>query len=140
MKMVIEKRKYVRFLAQPDTYAAIGSGFTKIGKIRNISMGGLAFDYYSDTGDTEDVRHYDSKVIIFTADNLYLEKMPCRMIYNFPKCSSNQAVLLSSNYPVKRYGLKFMTIPEGQSKRLEHFIHNYTQGIAAASIKLKNQP
>ena len=32
--MVIEKRKYVRFLSQPETYAAIGPRFTKIGKLR----------------------------------------------------------------------------------------------------------
>ena len=129
--MFIEKRKYVRFPAQRDTYAAIGSSFTKIGKIRNISMGGLAFDCYSDTCDKEDARDCDTAVIIFTEDKLITEKIPCRMIYNFPKSSSNSLV--------KQYGLKFMTIQENQSKRLEYFINNYTQGIAASSIKQKNQ-
>ena len=128
--MVIEKRKYVRFLAQADTYAAIGSSFTKIGKLRNISMGGLAFDCYSDTSDKEDAHNRDSTVIIFTEDKLFTEKIPCRMIYNFPKDSSNSLV--------KQYGLKFMTISENQSKRLDYFINNYTQGIAAPSIKQKN--
>jgi hypothetical protein len=38
--MVAEKRKYVRFLARPITHIELGSSFTKIGKIRNIRMGG----------------------------------------------------------------------------------------------------
>ena len=36
--MVAEKRKYVRFVARANTYAALGSSFTKVGKIRDISM------------------------------------------------------------------------------------------------------
>ena len=136
--MVIEKRKYVRFLAQPDTYAAIGSGFTKIGKLRNISMGGLAFDYYSDPSGKEGARNCDSTVIIFTEDKLFTEKIHCRMIYNFPKCRSNQTALLGFDSAVKQYGLKFMTISKNQNKRLEYFIKNYAQGIAASSIKQKN--
>jgi len=138
--MVIEKRKYVRFLSQPETYAAIGPSFTKIGKLRNISMGGLAFDCYSDTSDEEDALNCDSTVIIFTEDELFTEKIFCRLIHNFPKSSSNQAALFSSSSAAKQYGLKFMTIPEDQRKRLEYFINTYTQGIAAPSIKQKNQP
>ena len=136
--MVIEKRKYVRFLSQPETYAAIGPSFTKIGKLRNISMGGLAFDCYSDTSDEEDALNCDSTVIIFTEDKLFSEKIPCRMIHNFPKSSSNQAALFSSSSAAKQYGLKFMTISENQNKRLEYFIKNYTIGITASSIKEKN--
>ena len=127
MKMVIENRKYVRFLAQRNTYAAIGSRFTKIGKIINISMGGLAFEYFSGP---ERTTQFDSTVVIFTEDKLFLEKIPCQMIYNFPKCCSNQAELSNANYFVKRYGLKFMSIPEDQIPLLEDFINHYNRGIA----------
>ena len=40
-----EKRKYVRFIAQKDAYAALGTYFTKVGKLIDISIGGLAFEY-----------------------------------------------------------------------------------------------
>ena len=103
-------------------------------------MGGLAFDCYSDTSDKEDALNCDSTVIIFTEDKLFTEKIFCRLIHNFPKSSSNQAALFSSSSAAKQYGLKFMTIPEDQRKRLEYFINTYTQGIAAPSIKQKNQP
>jgi hypothetical protein len=39
--MNIDKRKYNRFLAQKDAFAAFG--FSTVGKVKDISMGGLAF-------------------------------------------------------------------------------------------------
>lgn len=41
--MNIDKRKYIRFLAQDDAFAALG--FSIVGKVKDISMGGLAFGY-----------------------------------------------------------------------------------------------
>ena len=136
--MVAERRKYVRFLAQSNTYAALGSSFTKTGKIRDISMGGLAFEYYSDT---EELNQYDSTVTIFiTVNNFYLENIPCRMISDLPKCGSNKTPVLNFDYRVKRCGLQFMTISEDQRQRLEYFLNSHTRGIAPSSIRSKDQP
>ncbi len=43
--MISERRKYTRFLAEEDGYAALGANFTKVGKLKDISIGGLAFEY-----------------------------------------------------------------------------------------------
>ena len=129
--MVAEKRKYVRFLAGPNTYAALGSSYTKIGKIRDISMGGLAFEYCSGT---EDPTRQDSTVTIFiTVNNFYLENLPCLIVRDHPKGSSNETHFFNSNYIVKRCGLQFQTISEDQRQHLEYFLNNYTQGIAPSS-------
>ena len=136
--MVAEKRKYVRFLAEPNTYAALGSSFTKIGKIRDISMGGVAFEYYSGS---EDLNQYDSTVTIFiTVNNFYLENIPCQMIYDRPKCGSNKATALNSNYKVRRCGIQFMTMSENKRQRLEYFLNNQTRGIAPSSIRSNDRP
>jgi c-di-GMP-binding flagellar brake protein YcgR len=130
--MVAEKRKYVRFLAEPNTYAALGSSFTKVGKIRDISMGGLAFEYFSGT---ENSNLQDSTVTIFiTVKKFYLENLPCLMICDHPKRNSNETHFLNSSYLVKRCSLQFMTISEDQRQHLENFLENYTQGIAPSSI------
>ena len=122
-----EKRKYVRFLAGPNAYAALGSSFTKIGKIRDISMGGLAFEYFSGT---ENSKRQDSTVTIFiTVNNFYLEKLPCLMICDHEKWDANESNMLNPSYQIKRCSVQFMTISEDQRQHLEYFLNNYTRGI-----------
>ena len=136
--MIAERRKYVRFIAQPTAYAALGSSFTKIGKIRDISMGGMAFEYYSDTGA---LNQNDSAVSIFiTVNNFYLENIPCRLISDLPKCGFNKTPVLNANYMVKRCGLQFTTISEDHRQRLEYFLDNHTREIASSSVRSKDQP
>jgi hypothetical protein len=130
-----EKRKYVRFIAGPNTFAALGSSYTKIGKIRDISMGGLAFEYCSGI---ENSTRQDSSVTIFiTVNNFYLENLPCLIICDHPKDSSNETHFLNSNYTVKQCSLQFMTISEDQRQHLDFFLNNYTQGIAPSSAGLQ---
>ena len=129
--MVAERRKYVRFIALPNTYAALGSSFTKIGKIRDISMGGLAFEYFSGT---EDSIRRDSTVTIFmTVNNFYLANLPCRMMSDHPKHNSNETYSLNPSYLVKRCSLQFMAISEDQRQQLEYYLNKYTHGIAPSS-------
>ena len=45
--MFTERRRYIRFLPTVNAFAALGVGFSKIGKIINISIGGLSFGYLS---------------------------------------------------------------------------------------------
>jgi len=59
--MVAEKRNYIRFLAEPNTHTEFGSSLKKIGRIRSISMGALASEYFSGT---EDLNRRDSTVKI----------------------------------------------------------------------------
>jgi hypothetical protein len=108
IKMVAERRKYVRFLAVPNSYAALGSSFTKIGKIRDISMGGLAFEYFSAGEDT--TRHDSTVAIFITVNNFHPENLLRLMICDHPKRDSNETHSLNSSYLVKRWGLQFMTI------------------------------
>lgn len=130
-----EKRKYVRFLAGPNAYAALGSSFTKIGKIRDISMGGLAFEYFSGT---EDSNRHDTTVTIFlTVNNFYLEKLPCLMVCDHEKWDSNASNMLSTSYHVKRCSVQFMTISDDQRHQLEYFLNNFTQGIVPSENSME---
>ena len=135
--MDTERRKYVRFLPQPNAYAALGASYTKIGKIRDISMGGVAFEYYSGS---EELNQHDSTVTIFiTVNSFYLENIPCQIISDQPKSGSNKTPVLNANYRVKRCGLQFMNISEDQRQRLEFFLDHHTQGIAPSVSRLKGQ-
>ena len=135
--MDTERRKYVRFLSQPNAYAALGASYTKIGKIRDISMGGVAFEYYIGS---KELDQYDSTVTIFiTVNNFYLENISCQIISDQPKSGMNKAPVLNANYTVKRCGLQFMNISEEQRQRVEYFLNHHTEGIVPSAIRLKDQ-
>ena len=130
--MVVERRKYVRFLVQPNTYAALGSGFTKVGKVQNISISGLAFDYLSNTEDSDQLY---SKIAIFNSeDDFHLANLPCKVIYDLPQCANNKNLASNSIYVTNRCAVQFITITEQQIKRLTYFLDHYTQRLAPSSL------
>jgi hypothetical protein len=42
---LVERRKHRRYQVPTDAFVGIGPDFIKVGRARNISMGGLAFSY-----------------------------------------------------------------------------------------------
>jgi len=130
--MVVERRKYVRFLVQPNTYAALGSRFTKVGKVRDISIGGLAFEYLSNT---EDLDQPYSKIAIYQSENkFHLANLPCRVIYDLPQRALNKNLVSNSIYVTNRCAVQFITIAERQIERLTYFLDHHTQGLPPSSI------
>jgi hypothetical protein len=137
--MVTERRKYVRFLAHPKAFAVLGNSFTRIGRIVDISMGGLAFEYYCGA---EDSNLYDTTVTIFiTVNNFYLENIPSQVISDRPKCgSTNKPTAINSKCRIKRCGIQFTNMSEEKRQRIEYFLNNQTRGIAPSLINSKNRP
>ena len=138
INMVVERRKYVRFIARTGTYAALGSRFTKVGKIRDISICGLAFEYLSSAEESD--QPY-SKIAIFESENkFHLANLPCRVIYDFPKCASNKNLVSNSIYVTNRCALQFLTIKEHQIEKLNQFLNHHTQGLAPSSRGMITPP
>ena len=132
--MVIERRKYVRFLVQPNIYAALGSSFTKVGKVQNISISGLAFEYLSNTKDSDQLY---SKIAIFHSEgDFHLANLPCKVIYDLPQCALNKNSVSNSIYVTNRCAVQFITITEHQNKRLTYFLDHHTQRLAPSSIRM----
>jgi hypothetical protein len=50
--MAIERRQYARYLSHANAFAALGHQYSIVGKIKNIALGGLAFEYIG--GDSPD--------------------------------------------------------------------------------------
>ena len=42
---MIEQRRYARFFLEHDTFAALGHEYNKVGKVIDMSVGGLSFEY-----------------------------------------------------------------------------------------------
>ena len=80
--MISEKRKYFRSRVKDDAYAALGNHFTKVGKLKDISIDGLAFRYI---GNTEDWVEDSSTIAIFDSEStFYLPNLACKIIYVSP--------------------------------------------------------
>ncbi len=136
--MAVEKRKHLRFLAKPNTYAALGSRFTKVGKIKDISFGGLAFEYISNSQDSE---LQPSEIAIFLSENgFHLANVACRVVCDCPECDFGINPVPNSVYAINRCTVQFTVISKNQKERIEYFIKHHTQGLAPSSTGMKTHP
>ena len=121
--METERRRFTRFLVPENVYAALGPSFSKVGKIKDVSIGGLAMEYLTD----EDCRIETSHVNIFIREEeFFLSKLPCKIVYDVPiePAASPQA----SGLTHKCCGVQFYRFTNGLRKRLEGFLKDCTIG------------
>jgi hypothetical protein len=123
--VVAEQRKYTRYAAAENSFAALGPGFTKVGKIKDISILGLAFEYI-----TDEVADFEvSKVDIFmSGENFFISKIPCKVVYDISLETSE------ANHPPhglmhKRCGLQFERLSNPRRFMIEQFIEAHTTGL-----------
>ena len=136
MKMTGENRNYVRFLAKPNTYAALGSRFTKVGKIKDISIGGLSFEYICNSQDAD---QQPLKIAIFLSENgFHLADLACRVVCDCPKCAESKDPAPDSVYAINCCTVQFTVITKKQRDGLDYFLKHYTRGIAPSSIEMNS--
>jgi|GEM_PF-381779 len=123
-KMDIEQRKYVRFSVRNNTFAALRSGFEKVGKVNDISKKGLAFSYLSESIKAGSNRDFAEVDIFLSWDSFHLYKAPCKIVYDIqdPKSIKYNSIM------THRCGLHFGELIKTQSDLLELFLKNYTTG------------
>ena len=119
---LLDRRKHQRFQAPTSAFAGVGPDFTKVGRPRDISMGGIAFRYVGkkepSTGSYLDPFMTDS--------NFYLGRLPINAIFDSELV--NKAP--SSSASMRRCAVKFGKMTRSQKSRLAYFIQNHTVGEA----------
>jgi hypothetical protein len=124
--MVAEQRKYTRYAAADNAYAALEPGFTKVGKIKDICVRGLAFEYITD--EVADIEV--SKVDIFMrGEDFFISKIPCKVIYDI-SLEASGANQSPTGLMHKRCGLAFERLPNTEKFMIEQFIEAHTTGLA----------
>ena len=116
----MERRKFTRFRAQDDAFAALRGDFSKVGKIYDISLNGLAFRYLAERMSSEVYTHVD---VFLSKNGFHLSSVPCTLVYDEKESISN-----SNTVSPYRCGLKFKPLKEEKQDRLEFFLNNYTTG------------
>ena len=123
--MSAERRKYVRFLAQDTAFAALRSEFKKVGRIKDISIGGLAFSYFSDTCEMSSSSQVFQVDIFLSGNGFHLYNVPCKIVCDLPNSSDDEGFYVKMN----RCCLHFGELTESQLGQLNFFIKHYTRGI-----------
>jgi hypothetical protein len=114
-----ERRLNERHRVVDDAYAALGRHYAKVGKIVNISIGGLAFDYI--TGDSE-LNKAEILDIFLSNNHFNLYNLRCKVVYDMvlhvPEVSGRYTVLLTT----RRCGVRFGKLSNAKTRKLQAFV------------------
>ena len=126
--MFSERRRYIRFIPKVTSYLALGERFSKIGKIVDISVAGLAFIYMSDS---ENQKQEHAECAIFMSDNqFHLRGIPCLVVSDILNDRTDESNNILFPAISHRCGLKFRELSIDQKKNLEFFLKCYSIGLA----------
>ncbi len=109
----VERRMYERFPVVDNAFAVLrfSPSTMKIGRITDISIGGMAFEY-EHSEDWNDAPRELS--ILFGDDDFYLEKIQFETI--------SDIIISFSFTETRRRGIKFGDLTASQKKQLEVFV------------------
>jgi hypothetical protein len=120
-----ENRKFRRFIAQDMAFAVFRPHFTKLGKIKDISKGGMAFEYVTFEGAKKDSGEID---LFVSGARFHLSRIPAETVYD---CSvGNDHYTFNPFVERRRCAVQFGEFTEEQATQLRHFIETHTTGLA----------
>jgi hypothetical protein len=124
--MAKNDRRYIRFLAEENAFAVLGDDYSKVGKIKDISFGGLSFDYLNNDQPTSKGR---SKISIFTVnDGFHLADVDCTVICD---CQADEiGQKLFGELHKTKCTVEFLSLSDNQKKLLDHFLKCHTTGLS----------
>ena len=124
-----ERRKLTRFWVEENAYITLGVTLPRIGRIIDISRGGLSFEYHADY-----LRDKTDRIILdenFSEANIYvlrngfsLSDLPCLVVYDVV-----EYILANSFIVKKRCGVEFREITDNQAMLLRNFLADHTTGL-----------
>ena len=127
--MTKEKRKYTRFIVEEKVYAALGLNFSKVGKLKDISMNGLAFQYIEEL---KNHRQKSSVVAIFHSEDIFfLRNLACTIITDQVINENGKKLNGNLKYVARKCAVKFKDLTTHQKDKLEFLINHYTSGLSS---------
>lgn len=112
---LFERRKHKRFPAPPNTYVQLIGQVSKLGRVLDISKGGLAFRYISVGKGLREVFQLD---LISSQVNPRLNPLPVKLVSEIEMASETPARAVT----LSRAGVQFEELMDEQIDWLERFI------------------
>jgi len=118
-KWRVERRKQKRYRTKKDAFAVVWPDLTRVGKIVDISMDGLAFSYMAINIEQKEASQVD---ILMPDQSVFLQDMPCRCVYDIDTGEDRP----EKEIPMRKIGLQFVDIKRSHKSNLKSFINYYT--------------
>jgi len=125
--MMMTKRRFTRFLLDDHAFAALGSNFSRVGKIIDISIDGLAFEYLNDN--IEAVEGVSRIKLVSSVSRPEMLELSCIIISDFSIRTADNGV--KGLLPKNRCGVHFLSPSKDQQDQLECFIKDNLAGVAS---------
>lgn len=111
----------MRYEALENAFAALGLKYSRVGKIKDISAGGMAFEYIARKEKVQNA----SQVDIILADNTFhISNLACKVVYDIvvhvPNVDSKLVDLLAT----RRCGVRFGSLSVESRRKLRVFLAN----------------
>jgi hypothetical protein len=117
-KQPVERRKDARFQTGKNTYAVLRARGSKLGRVIDISKGGLAFRYVSVGERLKGPLELD---LLSHQYDYRIDKIPVKIISDLEL--ANKKAFKSTT--LKRVGVQFGKLTREQKSKLEHFIRDH---------------
>ena len=120
-KKRVERRKHQRFQLPSSAFVGLGPYFGTVGRIVDISMGGLAFRHLG-----QEEPNGSTYIDIFMNDlDFYLRNLSYKTISDFPMVTDGRTTVT-----LRRRSVKFSKMTPQQKAALKDFIERYAVGEA----------
>ena len=119
-----ERRKKERFRPKKRTFVVFKPQFLKLGKVLDISVDGLCFQYLGKEDQVGDAPAIEAD--IFMSDNgYYLPDISCKLIWD---TEAKEKMTFPIGFQSRRCGLQFLKLTKEQQNKLEHYLQVHTAG------------
>ena len=119
--MSADRRESRRFVPEKRTYVALRPHFSTLGKIIDISRGGLCFQYMAPAGQSRAAEALDMD--LFIQDNgYYLPELHGRRVY---ETVQGQVTAEPVEIEYRKCGIQFGRLLPDQNARLEQFLQHH---------------
>ena len=120
-----DKRKDKRFLVGEEVIVALRNSSSRVGRVKDINMGGLSFEHIYDEELEEDPSKRD---VSLWADNHSMADIPCRVVYDIPISEPPEYDYLTLHFRTRRCGVQFEKLTENQETQLDSFLKTHIKG------------
>jgi len=114
----VERRIHKRFQVDNSALVLLGWYYEEVGRIMDISMGGVAFRY---TPHGEEQNESDVTIVL-SETNFYLHDLPAKTISDFELVGKTPTTSTTE----RRRGVQFVRPTDHQKSQIEFFINNYS--------------
>jgi len=114
-----DRRQFTRYALKSDIFLALWPSLDRVGKLKDVSNSGAAFEYPA-FDEKEEVVDVEVDIFASRPSNLMLRRVPCKVVYDI---KIEQPTLIGIE--TRRCGLKFEHLSQQHNDSLKVLLSKY---------------